>query len=61
MDELGRRLDAFDRGEMPPGSPWEEVDAWLDTLASIRCGLGQAKKNVGRSVDDVFTDLEHEA
>ena len=32
MAELNRRLDAYERGEMPPGTPWEEVDAWLATL-----------------------------
>ncbi len=32
MAELNRRLDAWERGEMPPGSSWEEVDAWLGTL-----------------------------
>jgi len=30
--ELNRRLDAFERGDMPPGSPWDDVDAWLATL-----------------------------
>jgi putative addiction module component (TIGR02574 family) len=32
LQELQRRLDAFDRGEMPQGRSWEEVDAWLGTL-----------------------------
>jgi putative addiction module component (TIGR02574 family) len=32
LAELNRRLDAHERGEMPPGTPWEEVDAWLGTL-----------------------------
>lgn len=32
LKELHRRLDAYERGEMPPGQPWEEVDAWLGTL-----------------------------
>jgi putative addiction module component (TIGR02574 family) len=32
LTELYRRLDANERGEMPPGLPWEEVDAWLGTL-----------------------------
>jgi putative addiction module component (TIGR02574 family) len=32
MNELNRRLDAYERGEMPPGLPWDEVDNWLGTL-----------------------------
>ena len=32
MAELNRRLDAYERGELPPGRSWEEVDAWLGTL-----------------------------
>lgn len=32
MDELNRRIDAFERGELSPGSAWEDVDAWLATL-----------------------------
>jgi putative addiction module component (TIGR02574 family) len=32
MEELNRRLDAYERGELPSGEPWEEVDAWLGTL-----------------------------
>ena len=34
--------------------------AQLDTIASIRRGLAQAKKGLGRSVDEVFDDLERE-
>ncbi len=30
----------------------------LDALASIRRGLAQAKKGLGRPVDEVFDDLE---
>jgi putative addiction module component (TIGR02574 family) len=32
MTELNRRLDAHERGDLPPGSLWEEVDDWLGTL-----------------------------
>jgi putative addiction module component (TIGR02574 family) len=32
LTELYRRLDAAERGELPPGLPWDEVDAWLGTL-----------------------------
>jgi putative addiction module component (TIGR02574 family) len=32
MAELRRRVDAHERGQMPAGEPWEDVDAWLATL-----------------------------
>lgn len=41
-------------------SAYQEVAEQLDTIASIRRGLAQAKKGMGRSVDDVFDDLERE-
>jgi prevent-host-death family protein len=37
---------------------YQEVAAHLDTAASIRRGLAQAKKGLGRPVDDVFDQLE---
>ena len=33
----------------------------LDALASIRRGLAQANKGLGRPVDEVFDELEREA
>jgi hypothetical protein len=33
----------------------------LDAIASIRRGLAQAKKGLGRPVDEVFDDLERQA
>ncbi len=33
----------------------------VDTLASIRRGLAQARRGEGRLVDDVFNELEREA
>ena len=42
-------------------SAYHEVAEQLDTIASIRRGLAQAKKGMGRPVDDVFDDLEHQA
>ncbi len=32
LTELYRRLDAAERGDLPPALPWDEVDAWLGTL-----------------------------
>ena len=40
---------------------YQEVAEQLDTMASIRRGLAQAKKGLGRSVDDVFDDMERQA
>ncbi len=40
---------------------YKEVADHLDTIASIRRGLAQAKKGMGRSFDAVFDDLEREA
>ena len=40
---------------------YQKVANHLDTVASIGKGLMQAKKGLGRSVDDVFDDLEREA
>jgi len=40
---------------------YQDVAEQLDVIASIRRGLEQAKKGLGRSVDDVFDDLEREA
>jgi hypothetical protein len=40
---------------------YREVAGQLDTIASIRRGLAQAKKRMGRPVDDVFDDMENQA
>ena len=37
---------------------YQDVANHLDALASIRRGLAQAKKRLGRPVDDVFDELE---
>ena len=39
---------------------YREVAGQLDVVASIRRGLTQANKGLGRPVDDVFDDLERE-
>lgn len=39
---------------------YRDVAEELDTIASIRRGLAQAAKSVGRPVDEVFDDLERE-
>jgi len=40
---------------------YQDLADRLDAVARIRRGLAQAKKGVGRPVDDVFDDLEREA
>ncbi|MCX6604348.1 MAG: type II toxin-antitoxin system prevent-host-death family antitoxin [Acidobacteria bacterium] len=40
---------------------YRDVAEHLDTVARIRRGLEQAKKGMGRSVDEVFADLERES
>jgi hypothetical protein len=42
-------------------SAYQEMADRMDTIESIRRGLAQAKKGLGRSVDDVFDDLEQHA
>lgn len=41
-------------------SVYREVAEHLDTIASIRRGLAQAKKGLGRAADEVFDDLERQ-
>ena len=40
---------------------YKEVVGQPDEMASIRCGLLQARKGAGRPADDVFDSLEREA
>ena len=37
---------------------YQDVADHLDAVAGIRRGLAEAKQGLGRSVDDVFDDLE---
>jgi prevent-host-death family protein len=39
---------------------YQEIASQLDTVASIRRGLAQARKGAGRPADEVFDELEHE-
>jgi putative addiction module component (TIGR02574 family) len=32
LEELHRRLDALDRGDLPPAESWEDVKAWFQSL-----------------------------
>ena len=40
---------------------YQDVAGHLDAIASIRRGLAQAKKGLGRTVDEVFDELERES
>jgi hypothetical protein len=44
---------------MDAGAYQETADR-MDTVESIRRGLAQAKMGLGRSVDEVFDDLEQQ-
>lgn len=39
---------------------YQDVADHLDAVASIRRGLAQAKKGLGRGVDEVFDELEQQ-
>ena len=40
---------------------WQEMANRVDTVEGIRRGLVQAKQGLGRSVDEVFDDIEQNA
>jgi prevent-host-death family protein len=40
---------------------YRDIADHLDSVASIRRGLAQARKGLGRPVDDVFDELERQA
>jgi prevent-host-death family protein len=40
---------------------YQQMADRVDTIEGIRRGLAQAKKGLGRSVDEVFDDLEQNA
>ncbi|MCC7482944.1 MAG: type II toxin-antitoxin system Phd/YefM family antitoxin [Hyphomicrobiales bacterium] len=65
MKKTGRPLILTVKGRaeaiLIDAASYREVAEHLDTLAGIRRGLAQAKKGMGRSVDEVFDDLEREA
>ena len=65
MKKTGRPLVLTVKGRAEAvvidAASYQAVAVHLDAIASIRRGLAQAKKGMGRSVDDVFDDLEREA
>ena len=65
MRKTGRPLVLTVKGKAEivvlDASSYREVADRLDAIASIRRGLAQAKKGLGRQVDEVFDDLGREA
>ncbi len=63
MKKTGRPLVLTVNGKaaavVVDAAAYQEVAQQLDTLSSIRRGLAQARKGVGRPVDEVFDELEH--
>ena len=65
MKKTGRPLVLTVRGKAEAvvldAASYREVAAHLDTMASIRRGLTQARKGMGRPADEVLDELELEA
>ena len=64
MKKTGRPLVLTVNGKaeavLLDAAAYQEVASHLDTVASIRRGLGQARKGMGRPADEVFDELERE-
>jgi prevent-host-death family protein len=65
MKKTGRPLVLTVKGKaeavvLDPTS-YRKIASYLDAIAAIRRGLVQAKKGAGRSVDEVFDDLQRES
>jgi prevent-host-death family protein len=64
MKQTGRPLVLTVKGKAEAvvlnAAAYQEVADHLDAVASIRQGLAQAKKGIGRPVDEVFDELERE-
>src|ERR1700692_4273848 len=64
MKKTGRPLVLTVKGKaeavLLDAAAYQEVASQLDAVASIRRGLAQARKGMGRPSDDVFDDLERE-
>jgi prevent-host-death family protein len=65
MKKTGRPLVLTINGKaeavLLDATAYQQVADHLDALASIRRGLGQARKGEGRLADDVLAELEREA
>lgn len=65
MKKTGRPLVLTVKGKaeavVMDAGVYQELADRLDAVVGIRRGLAQAKKGMGRPVDEVFDDLEREA
>jgi|HubBroStandDraft_1064217.scaffolds.fasta_scaffold1447424_2 prevent-host-death family protein len=65
MRKTGRPLVLTVKGKaeavLLDAAAYRDIADHLDSVASIRRGLAQARKGLGRPVDDVFDELEHES
>jgi PHD/YefM family antitoxin component YafN of YafNO toxin-antitoxin module len=64
MKKTGRPLVLTVKGKASAvvldAASYQEVADHLDAVAHIRKGLAQAQKGLGRTVDEVFDELEGE-
>jgi prevent-host-death family protein len=64
MKKTGRPLVLTVRGKAEAvvldAASYREVAAHLETMASIRRGVAQARKGIGRPADEVLDELERE-
>src|SRR5947207_8556367 len=64
MKKTGRPLVLTVNGKaeavLLDAAAYQQVAGQLDTVASIRRGLQEAERGIGRTADEVFQDLERE-
>ena len=65
MKKTGRPLVLTVKGKaeavVMAAAAYQEIADHFDSVAGIHRGLAQAKKGMGRPVDEVFDDLESES
>ncbi len=65
MRKTGRPLVLTVKGKaelvVMDASTYQQMAERVETIAAISRGLAQAKKGLGRSVDEVFDDIEQHA
>ena len=65
VKKTGRPLVLTVRGKaaavLLDATAYQDIADHLDAVASVRRGLAQAKKGLGRGVDEVFDELERDS